>query len=746
VEAGIALNEFEVISSFIDAMRAEGVNPADSSVIRPGHFIRFQIEGEARGKKSGWCIFHADEYPAGRFGDHRRHGTEGVKWKHRAQNPGRELSEEERKAFADRMKAKEREREAAIKALHREAAGKSRVIWSTATTAPSDHPYLVRKNVKPHIARLFHEVLVIPVTKNRDLVGLQFIAADGEKKFKFGTDIRGAYATIGTPKDQVIICEGFSTAASIHEATGIPVIIAFNASNLEPVSTAIRDRLPESQITIAVDDDRFPNPLRPQSHVNAGVTYGSKAASLVNGRLVRPHFKKDDDPSKPTDFNDVANLYGSSEVKRQIETGSPSWSLPVEVIETASIAANDERVLRDEFPHMRRNKDGEPTTPLSTIENVQELLRRLGANARYNVIKKEIQVSVPGLSFIQDKALSATFSYIRSKAAIARIPLESLDEFIHFTAFDDPINPVMEWIKSKPWDGVSRLPEFYATVTAKDEKIPGNREFKETLIKRWMLSAVAAASRPNGVSAHGVLVFQAPQYLGKTAWFKRLAPPELKVIADGLTLDLKDKDSIYRVLSHWLVELGEIDATFKKSDISALKAFITRDFDSIRRPYDRAESNFPRRTIFFGSVNEKDYLHDPTGNRRYWTIAVEDLNHQHTVDMQQVWAEFEVMLSSGESIYLTPEEMLELNSRNKGHEVVDPIVERVREAFDWSQGAFEWRRMSATQISQAIGIMNPTARDSRSAARAIREITGQDGMKSDGRIVFNVPNLKSRQF
>ena len=69
---------------------------------------------------------------------------------------------------------------------------------------------------------------------------------------------------------------------------------------------------------------------------------------------------------------------------------------------------------------------------------------------------------------------------------------------------------------------------------------------------------------------------------------------------------------------------------------------LTTDFDRVRRPYDRRESEYPRRTVFIATVNGMNFLSDPTGNTRWWTIAVDDLNFRHDIDMQQLFAQLAV--------------------------------------------------------------------------------------------------------
>lgn len=307
----------DVTAQFIEYMRSHGVEPADTRDIRPGEFVRFDVAGKPKGNKNGWCRFYDDETPAGVFGDWSQGTLDGIKWKF-DRNPGRELSEAERKAYAAKRKAREKERQAELERVHAECAAWCKMVWPACQAAPVDHPYLERKGVLPYIARIAQDGrLIIPVTKHGSLVGFQFIAEDGEKKFKFGTDITGGYATIGRPVDQVIIAEGFATASTIHQATGIPTIVAFNAGNLEPVALAIKERLPDAKITIAIDDDRF-------SKGNAGLTHGMKAAAAVSGEIARPQFKPGV-AGKPTDFNDVAEIYGNDEVRRQIVTGRSGW-------------------------------------------------------------------------------------------------------------------------------------------------------------------------------------------------------------------------------------------------------------------------------------------------------------------------------------------------------------------------------------------------------------------------------------
>jgi len=321
------------------------------------------------------------------------------------------------------------------------------------------------------------------------------------------------------------------------------------------------------------------------------------------------------------------------------------------------------------------------------------------------------------------------------------MPTDRVPDYVTYLADTNQYNPVANWITSRPWDGQDRISDLVATVTATGEKsFPKVAELKRAMMTRWMISAVAAAFRPTGVSAHGVLVFQGDQYIGKTKWFKTLVPSHLGVLQDGVILRPEDRDSVKQCVANWLVELGELDATFRKSDIAALKAFLTKDRDILRRAYARKESEFARRTVFFASVNPKEFLHDPTGNRRYWTIECEHLDHDHNIDMQQCWAQvYEQLYLPGESWFLTADEMETLNAHNKGFEVIDPIEELIAYGLDWNSPAVDWEWRSATDVLRALGRDTPTQPEATRAAHVIRARNGKNSRKYSGIRQLYVP-------
>lgn len=383
------------------------------------------------------------------------------------------------------------------------------------------------------------------------------------------------------------------------------------------------------------------------------------------------------------------------------------------------------------FVHM-----GEKGQPLNTVENLAYMLGEYGIAARYNIIRKNVEVVIPGRSYSADNRANSALAELNSIAARNRMPQSMLADYIKLIADQHAYNPVQDWICSKPWDGKSRIQELCNTV-----QVAGDRKLTDKLIYRWLISAVAAVFTEQGFESHGVLVFTGPQGQGKTKWVKRLLPPELQgLVLAGAVLDPNNKDSVTNAISHWIVELGELDATFRKADIARLKSFVTNPTDKVRRPYDRIESEYQRRTVFFASVNEDRYLVDDTGNRRWWTVAVVMIDYAHDIDVQQLWAEILVNWRDGAQHWLDAEEFQALNQLNAEHENVDPVEETILSTFNWQAPAgVGWRDMTASEVLLAIGYDKPSKAQATHASKVLKKLTGGDPRKAKNGRFFRLP-------
>ena len=259
---------------FKTAMLEAGITPPDN-IIGDGALHRFKIDG----KLNGWYSLHLDGKAAGSFGDWKQ----GIKERWKLNGNFKPFTDAERKAFAIERQRQEDERQADEVAIHNAAANKAKYIWgrSTAVTEQSQHPYLIKKRIQPHGARLSRGALVIPIfNPDNQLVNLQFIDAEGGKRFLSGGKKKGCFSFIGKHADgqPIVICEGWATGASLHEHTRHFVIVGIDAGNLEPVAKAIRILAPAENIIIAGDNDLS----------GVGQKAARAAALAVGGKYILP--------------------------------------------------------------------------------------------------------------------------------------------------------------------------------------------------------------------------------------------------------------------------------------------------------------------------------------------------------------------------------------------------------------------------------------------------------------------------
>lgn len=264
--------------AFLDAMRGAGISAADpSEILADGVLHRFRVEGDKAHTRNGWAVLHADvgRPAAGAFG-HWRTGKS-----HTWRAGGHRLSAAEQVQVDAAIVLARRQREDEIALQHCDAQVRARDIWARSEPADPSHRYLVRKGVKPHGIRQLHGLLVIPL---RDAAGeiwsVEFIAPDGTKRFLKGGRKRGCYFSIGKLSERLLIAEGFATAASLHEATGDAVAVAFDCGNLKPVARALCAKFPHVAIVICADNDL--------SEGNPGLTMAHAAAAAVGGKVAVP--------------------------------------------------------------------------------------------------------------------------------------------------------------------------------------------------------------------------------------------------------------------------------------------------------------------------------------------------------------------------------------------------------------------------------------------------------------------------
>lgn len=260
------------------AIMNAGMTPPEHIVL-DGKLHRFASGSKGspgKGDKPGWYIAFADGVPAGQFGDWRTGQISN--WR---ADVGRDITPAEQMANALRMAEAKAAREEAHKREREVAADTVSKIWESASAASPDHPYLKRKGIQAHGARITGDGrLIVPLySQSGELASLQYISQDGGKLYHSGGQTGGMFWQVGAldePGD-LYLAEGFATAATIFEVTGRPCVVAYSASNLVPVAGALRARYGQQQsIVIVADNDAS----------QTGQKYADQASAKYGARVV----------------------------------------------------------------------------------------------------------------------------------------------------------------------------------------------------------------------------------------------------------------------------------------------------------------------------------------------------------------------------------------------------------------------------------------------------------------------------
>jgi len=407
----------------------------------------------------------------------------------------------------------------------------------------------------------------------------------------------------------------------------------------------------------------------------------------------------------------------------------------------AYVRGKPEPIAPESFPH---GPQGWNKTLPATVENVEFLLKHYGVNVRYDCIKKKLRIEAPGLNVGTDNADNSAVTEITSLIHLNGMPIGQVPSLLEAIGDRHLYNPVEDWIRSKTWDGTDRLDALYETLKVKEGF---SENLKKVLMYKWLLSATAAALVPRGFKARGVLTMQGPQGIGKTSWVTALINDQDlrdRFIKVDHLLDPNNKDSVLGAVTHWIVEIGELDSSFRKSDVARLKGVLTSNADKVRRPYAKTEAEYQRRTVFCATVNEENFLVDHTGNTRWWTLPLVAINYKHGIDMQQVFAQLMLDVEAGAEWWLSKDEETLLEQHNSDHRSISLMRERLMAGIDLNKiGAPDNPLLGTIQILGALGYEYPSNGDTKELTALLREVLGPS-KKINGTQKWRVPLKEQR--
>lgn len=746
----------DILSQFIDALSHHGVPPSRPSDIKADDKRHdFHIAGDPNGKKKGYYKLKIENgFGVGFFGDWRIEGCHG--WH---STPDKKYSASEKKAFADKIK-KEQERHAKEKeAAQRAVAVSAQDEILFLDECPADHPYLIKKGVKPYRILLSGKNVLIPIHDDMETWGYQTISPYGDKYILKGCRKHGNWFHI-VGDDVIVVCEGYATGASIHEATGHTVYVCFDAYNMSTVADKIKKLHPDKKIIIAADNDQD-RTLEKDQFGKPKINTGLKIAKETSLRLGIPYiYPEFEIGSGLSDFNDLHKLNGLEAVRAVFNSRSPNEAaggvVSYEDADSQAPGGDLSPQIDGWRDNLQTNSKGDiiqrSTVNLLLIVANDEKLN--GVFAYDSFAKRIIVMRCPPWERENDFKVRQLqdYDYVRLEAYLEREwglktsknkiadAIESTATLPFFT-----VNPASDYFKSLRWDGVPRLNDWLYRYVS-DGSQPKSYL---SLVGRKFLCGLAARAINPGIKFDTMIILEGKQYAGKSFLSKVIATVNGEEYFLDDFKDIENKDALMKMQGKLVIEFPEI-STMRKAEVNDLKAFLSRTHDVFRPPYGRNTIESGRQCVFVGTVNpEGPYLRDVTGNRRYWPISCRDKLDITSLQgiMEQLHAEAAHLVRNGEQLWLQDDEyalcVTEQDKRVMTDIWIDKIEEIVRGKDEIStddlltqltipvekRNQIVYGRLMQTMI--ALGFVSDRVGSNRNRKRGYRRLSSQVRLETE---------------
>ena len=322
-------------------------------------------------------------------------------------------------------------------------------------------------------------------------------------------------------------------------------------------------------------------------------------------------------------------------------------------------------------------------------------------NKRY-VTKSLPWRKIDGTEPLRDVDYSGVRNYIECIYGI--VSSQKVDDALALEIEKKKFHPIIEYIKSLQWDGTPRVNTLLIDYFGAEDNV-----YTRAAIRKMLCAAVTRVFHP-GTKFDTALILVGPQATYKSTFVKKLGK---NWFSDTFTT-VQGKESFEQIQGAWLVEIAELSG-LKKAEVETIKHYISKCEDSFRPAYGRTIETYKRQCVFFGTTNSKDFLRDPTGNRRFLPIDVrpeyatknvaEELTDE---EVDQIWAEAYEMYKQGEPLYMTGEEDMIAKIEQHKHSEQDErkgIIEKylnVKYPDNWTNmDLYDRRRWLEDPLSQA---------------------------------------------
>lgn len=313
---------------------------------------------------------------------------------------------------------------------------------------------------------------------------------------------------------------------------------------------------------------------------------------------------------------------------------------------------------------------------LKASESFVQVLRQIGYSFAFNLASMDLEVNGTAVTDIIEAKIRRD---VRDKGIKT---IAAVEDAWKVACSENAYHPVQDYFKALKWDGEDHIAELCSKLQSDSPDVvyaDGSiAPIASVYITKWLIGAVAKVFRGE---QNPMLVFDAVQGLGKSLLSAFFSPKRQWFIEAAINTN--DKDCDIRLMSKFIWEVSELDATTRKADISALKAFLTKAQVTVRKSYGRNDVVGQAMCSFIGTINNSvGFLADETGNRRFWVIHLTGIDWTYTqLDIDQIWAQAYHLWTLGVEHTLAPEEIAVHHAVNETYEIETPLENWVLQHF-----------------------------------------------------------------
>ena len=286
---------------------------------------------------------------------------------------------------------------------------------------------------------------------------------------------------------------------------------------------------------------------------------------------------------------------------------------------------------------------------------------------------------------LRDVDYSGVRNYIECVYGI--VSSQKVDDALALEFEKKKFHPIRKYICAQKWDGIPRVNTLLIDYFGAEDNA-----YTRAAIRKTLVAAVARVFEP-GIKFDTALILVGEQGTYKSTFVKKLG---MEWFSDTFTT-VQGKESFEQIQGAWLIEMAELSG-LKKAEVESIKHYISKREDMFRPAYGRTVETYKRQCVFFGTTNNKDFLRDPTGNRRFMPIdvrpeyATKSVNDDLIQDeVNQIWAEAYQLYLAKEPLYLVGDEdiiaKIEQHKHSEADERKGIIEEYLNTKFpdDWDK-------------------------------------------------------------